>query len=112
MLTISVHGISLHAKVGLYPEEKITGNNFEIDVDVKVDTNKTENFPFIDYSIINEIVHDAFQNSGDLLEEFVKHIHQTIKSKFPEAILVKVIIRKLNPPMDGDVKYAQVCFEG
>ncbi len=111
MLTISVHGISLHAKVGLYPEEKITGNNFEIDVDVKVDTNKTENFPFIDYSIINEIVHDAFQTSGDLLEEFVKHIHQTIKSKFPEAHIVKVTIRKLEPPMQGDVKYAQVCFE-
>ena len=34
MLTVSLHKIELHALVGLYEEEQIHGNNFEIDVDL------------------------------------------------------------------------------
>jgi len=111
VLTISVKGIRLHAKVGLYPEEKINGNDFEIDVDVKVNVAHVASFPFIDYSIINEIVHQAFKEKGELLETFVKMIHQTVKEKFSEADHVKVCIRKLHPPMEGKMDFAQVCFE-
>ena len=112
MLTISVHGIQLHANVGLYPEEKITGNDFEIDVDVNVDTVHSDSFPFIDYSIISEIVYQCFEEKGELLETFVRAIHQSVKDKFTEAQQVKVAVRKLHPPMGGKINYAQVCFEG
>lgn len=112
MLTVSVHGIALHAYVGLYPEEKITGNDFEIDVDVHVDTADIQALPFLDYSLINEWVHEAFSRPGELLEQFVKDIHTTVKKRFPEASSVKVLIRKLNPPMKGTIKYVQVMFEG
>lgn len=112
MLTISVHGIQLHAKIGLYPEEKINGNNFEIDVDVEVNTTDVNSLPFIDYAVVNTIVLEVFAMPGELLETFVKTIHQEVKNKFPEAQRVKVAIRKLHPPMKGKVNYAQVCFEG
>ncbi len=111
MLTISLHGIKLHAKVGLYAEEKITGNDFEIDVDAFVHADSTEAFLFIDYSIIHNIVVDAFQQPGELLEQFVKLIHTAVKQKFPEAEKVKVAIRKLRPPLGNEVKYSQVCYE-
>jgi 7,8-dihydroneopterin aldolase/epimerase/oxygenase len=112
MLTVSLHGIKIHAKVGLYPEEKITGNHFEIDVDVFLDVNSTEAFPFIDYTIIRQVVAEHFGKEGDLLESFVKDIHTTLKQRFSDVAKIKVAIRKLRPPMEGDVNYAQVCFEG
>ena len=112
MLIISVHGISLHANVGLYEQEKITGNDFEIDVDVNVAAIHSDNFPFIDYSIINELVHEAFRQPGELLEQFVKTIHRSVKEKFAEATTVRVVVRKLHPAMGGEIKYAQVAFEG
>lgn len=112
MLTVSVHGIALHANVGLYPQEKITGNDFEIDVDVHVDTADVHSHPFIDYALVNEIVQEAFGRPGELLEQFVKDIHNAVKEKFPEASSVKVSVRKLHPPMEGKMKYAQVAFEG
>ena len=34
MLTVSLHGINIHAPHGLYPEEHILGNAFVIDVDL------------------------------------------------------------------------------
>ncbi|MCD6064807.1 MAG: hypothetical protein K0R82_2718 [Flavipsychrobacter sp.] len=30
----------------------------------------------------------------------------------PEAAKIKVVVRKMHPPMTGDVRYSQVCFEG
>ncbi|HRO41402.1 MAG TPA: dihydroneopterin aldolase [Flavipsychrobacter sp.] len=111
MFTVSLHGIKLHAKIGLYPEEKIHGNNFEIDIDVFVDINNSDAFPFIDYAIVHQIVLEEFSKEGELLETFVGNIHKAIKSKFVEANKVRVAIRKLNPPLQGLVNYSQVSFE-
>jgi len=111
MLTISLHGIKIHAKVGLYPEEKIKGNDFEIDVDVILSAVNTDVFPFIDYSIIHQIVVEAFKEEGELIETFVKSIHKAIKEKFFEAEKVRVAIRKLRPPLGTEVNYSQVCYE-
>lgn len=111
MLTVSLHGIKLHANVGLYPEEKITGNDFEIDVDVMVRLTDAEAFPFIDYVVVGAIVAKAFQEEGELLETFVKKIHQAIKATFPQADKVKVVIRKLHPPLSITVAHSQVSYE-
>ena len=111
MLTVSIHGIQLHAYVGLYPEEKVAGNIFEIDVDVVVRTDEAEAFPFIDYSVIHQIVSDIFTQPGDLLESYVKEIHTSLKETFPDTERIKVAVRKLQPPLGGDVRYAQVRYE-
>ena len=111
MLTVSLHGIKLHAKIGLYPEEKITGNDFEIDVDVFVNTQGSTEFPFIDYTIIRQIVAEVFQQPGELLETFVALIHGRLKEKFLQAESIKVAVRKLNPPIEGEINYAQVCYD-
>lgn len=112
MFTVSVHGIQLHAKVGLYPEEKIKGNDFEIDVDVLLNINKVANIPFLDYTELQKAVTEAFKEEGELLEDFLKKIHQRIKKQWPEIEKLKITIRKMNPPIEGKVKYTQVCFEG
>lgn len=112
MLTISLHGIKLHAKVGLYAEEKVTGNDFEIDVDVFVPANSASAFPFVDYTIIYTIVRQAFEEEGELLETFVQLIHSKLTTQFPIAEKIRVAVRKLNPPLEGDVNYSQVCYEG
>lgn len=111
MLTVSLHGIHIHAPHGLYPQEHILGNEFEIDVDVFANVHSDE-WPFIDYTQIHEAVVEIFNQPGHLLETFVKNIHAALKMKFPEAQKVRVAVRKLRPPMAGDVRYSQVCYEG
>ena len=111
MLTVSIHGIQLHAYIGLYPEEKVTGNNFEVDVDVTVPSSG-DKLPFVDYAIVHKIVTDTFLTPGDLIETYVELVHKIVKERFPIAAKVKVTVRKLQPPLGGDVRYAQVCFEG
>lgn len=110
--TISVNGIALHAKVGLYPEEKIKGNQFEIDVAVQVAADEKGECPFVDYTIINELVHEIFSMPNDLLETVAKQIYESLRSTFPAIHHAKVTIRKLHPPMKGKVQYSQVICEG
>ena len=109
MLTVSLHGIKIHAPIGLYPEEKITGNDFEIDVDVWLPD--AQPWPFADYTLIHKTVAEIFQQPAELLETVVFNIHSSIKAGIPFAEKIKVTVRKLNPPMKGNVAYSQVCYE-
>ncbi len=112
MLTVSLHGIKVFALHGLYPEEHVLGNHFEVDVDMLFKASLNEQWPFADYTIIRTIVTTIMQEEGKLLEQFVQDIAQTLKKQFPLAEKVKVALRKMNPPMSGEVHFAQVCFEG
>lgn len=110
MLSISLHGIKIVAPIGMYPEEKITPNTFETDVDVWVDEVQGE-WPFVDYAMIHNIVANVFAHPAEMLETLVKGIHTQVKVQFPEAIKIRVAVRKLNPPLSHEVKYSQVIYE-
>jgi dihydroneopterin aldolase len=111
MLIVSLHSIKVHAPHGLYPEENILGNDFEIDVDITLPTSKEHPLPFVDYTLIQSIVESTFNQGWQLLEAFAQHIHTSIKINVPIAEKIRVAIRKMHPPLAGEVKYAQVVFE-
>lgn len=112
MLTVSLHGIRLHAPYGLYEQEHVLGNEFEVDVDVWAEANMAQPWPFIDYTRINAIVHEVFAAAHQLLEALTRDIYEALKRQVPEASRIRIAVRKLQPPMEGRVRYSQVCFEG
>jgi dihydroneopterin aldolase len=112
MLTVSLHGMQISAARGLYKEEHAIQNHFEVDVDVFVNAADPREFPFIDYTIIRETVRLAFEQPHELLEQFIRDINTELKTKFREAEKVRIVIRKLNPPMGGQTAYSQVAYEG
>jgi 7,8-dihydroneopterin aldolase/epimerase/oxygenase len=112
MLTVSLQGIKLHAPHGLYPQEHILGNEFEIDVDIFIPVSHSQPWPFVDYTLVYDMVSEVFSQQGQLLETFVQNIHSSLKQNVPEAEKIKVVVRKLHPPLPGDVRSAQVCYEG
>lgn len=112
MLTVSLHGIRIVASIGLYPEEKINPNTFEVDVDVLVKTTEGQSWPFLDYAIINDIAANAFKQNVETLEALVQIIHSNVKEHFTEANKVKVCVRKLHPHLPYDAAWSQVSYEG
>lgn len=112
MLTVSLHGISISAAKGLYAEEHTINNLFHVDVDVYVPAMDTKQLPFVDYTIIRAVVADAFEQPYDLLEQFIHHIYVQLKHQCPAAEKIKVAIKKMHPPMTGEVSCAMVVFEG
>lgn len=112
MLTVSLHNIRIHGKHGLYPEEAILGNWFEVDVDINANVAADEEWPFIDYTVVNTTVHDIFIKPTQLLETLVRRIYEALRLIAPDGAVIAVAIRKMHPPMPGDVGYTQVRFEG
>lgn len=109
MWTISLHQVCINAPIGLYPEEAILANDFEVDVDVRIAEDLSKRF--VDYTILQSIVHQAFAGSEKTLEGLVLQIHQEVFRQFPFATSARIAIRKLHPPIPAVVGYAQVVLD-
>lgn len=109
MLTVSLAGVRFDAPVGLYSQEVFTGNKIEISISVS-QAAPIDDLPLIDYTLLHRIASDALQEPAALLETIVQRIVHNIGSLYPER-KVKVAVRKLNPPMPGEVQYAEVQWE-
>jgi 7,8-dihydroneopterin aldolase/epimerase/oxygenase len=109
MFTISLHHIKINAPIGLYPQEALLSNNFEVDIDVDVKDYSEKHF--VDYVVINEIVQKSFITKEKILEQLALNIYKAIYDQFSFTQRVKVCIRKYNPPMKGAVGFSQVVFE-
>jgi 7,8-dihydroneopterin aldolase/epimerase/oxygenase len=72
MITVHLHEIIFFAHHGIYDEEKISGNNFEVNLDVRFDSKKNK-FDSInetaDYEVLNNIVKECMQVPTPLLEK-------------------------------------------
>jgi dihydroneopterin aldolase len=111
MYTISLHKVNIIAPLGMYPEEHIISNHFQVDVDVCQSAADYAKGHFVDYVQLNRIIQQAFQSNESILEALAHNIVVTIQSSFPFVQKVKVSLRKMHPPMQGDIAYAQVVLE-
>lgn len=109
MLTVSLAGVRFHAPIGLYPQEAFLLNEIEINISVSQAAN-IGHLPLIDYTILHGIAAKAIREPAALLETIVQRIVQDIDAQYPGSKL-KVAVRKLNPPMRGQVEYSEVQWE-
>ncbi|MGC4058832.1 MAG: dihydroneopterin aldolase [Chitinophagaceae bacterium] len=111
MYTVSLHGVKTFTTLGLYPEESVLENEFETDVDVWTEVSDYRSGFFVDYTVLNTLVRNAFHPERSTLELLCEHIQKDIRDHFPFVARVRVCVRKLHPPMEGKVGYSQVCLE-
>lgn len=109
MFTISLHQIKVNAPIGLYPQEQLLGNHFEVDIDVQVPNFSDKEF--VDYTLLNHIVQQEMNRNEKILEQIALNIFDATKQAFPFTQKTKISIRKLHPPMQGDIGFAQVVYE-
>ena len=103
--------MAISAPRGLYAEEHKIHNSFEVDVDIIVPVGNVNEIPFVDYTILRAVVVQAFEQPYELLEHFIRDIYNQLKQSFPESERIKIVVRKMHPPMPGRVGYAQVVYE-
>jgi dihydroneopterin aldolase len=101
MLTIHLHNLLFHSFHGMYKEEKILGNDFEVNVDVsiKAQENITRLRQSVDYVSLYSIIKEVMDQPTPLLEKLVQELAEKIRL-FDEKIEgVSISIKKLNPPI-------------
>jgi 7,8-dihydroneopterin aldolase/epimerase/oxygenase len=104
MITIQVHKVLLHAFHGIYPEERLLGNTFEINLDVIYEEgdNEFDNIAStIDYTRLYEIIKSRMRTPTALLEKLAKDIIDEVKNQFPFVCEISISIYKLNMPIEN-----------
>lgn len=102
MLKISLHKLKFHAFHGLYPEEKFTGNDFEVSVDVFFEEPSamiTHLSQTINYATLYQLVKERMNIAEPLLETLAMDIAQQSKEHFPFITEINVSVSKLNLPL-------------
>ncbi|SRR5579871_125305 len=104
MTTVHLHEVIMFANHGIYDAEKISGNNFEVNLDVKFNEKKSKFDSIkntVNYEALNEIVKECMNAPTPLLEKVCLAIIKKTIDQYPFAKEIKVSIFKLQPPIEN-----------
>ena len=113
--TIEINKYRIFSRHGVFPEEKASGNTFEVTVHLKYDISKAMESDrledTLDYGVVVKIVNEEMSHPSDLLEHVVGRIYSRFISLFPENRGGMICISKLNPPFDFEIESSGVKIE-
>lgn len=96
--TVSLKKTEFYAYHGYYPEEKLTGNRFIVNLSVSFAQKEKL---FVNYEHLFTIVHDVFieQEPVDFLETLVQQIIKKCQEKYGFIDVIDCEIIKVKPPI-------------
>lgn len=110
---ISIEGMEFHAYIGCFDEEKIIGTRFIVDLYLSVDAKKAMQSDdlkdTVNYQAVYLLIKEQMNKKINLLEHAVANIQDAVLQKFPEITSLRCKIRKMNPPLGGQIDV--VAFE-
>ena len=102
MITIELRGVRFFAYHGVYEEERMTGNEFEVNLIVSHTLKKKKIKSLsetVNYVRLYELVNEEMKKPRELLEILAMEITETIKSEFSRVKEIQITITKLHPPI-------------
>jgi 7,8-dihydroneopterin aldolase/epimerase/oxygenase len=113
MLSIQLHQLQFRAYHGLHEEEKINGNDFEVDAVIHYHPQKIIQSidETINYEEVYKLIETRMQKATPLLETIAMEIAHEILNKFLLAEEIKISIKKINPPIKNLKGSVGVSFE-
>ncbi len=112
---LTLKGMSFHARHGVFDEEKVQGNPFEVDLifglSLKEAAQSDELKQTLDYATARNLVARVMDGPPvNLIETLAYQIGELVFSRLnPKELTVRV--RKLNPPMEGNTQYSEVSMK-
>jgi 7,8-dihydroneopterin aldolase/epimerase/oxygenase len=113
MLSIQLRNLHFFAYHGLFEQEKKTGNNFELDVDIQVDAPAriTSLKHTLDYVTVYEMIEKRMEQPTALLETVAQELVEKIHELDSRVKLVEITIRKLAPPIKNFKGYVGISYK-
>jgi len=112
---IFLDGIEIKAPIGVGEEEKQLGNTINVDVGVFYDftiASRSDNIDqTVDYAELYEIVNEKLSQPTNLLETVSMEILLDIFRRFKQVEQAKITIRKISPPINGQVQQARILLK-
>ena len=102
MITIHLNKLLFYAYHGVHEEEKILGNEYEVNADVQFhEEEQTINSlsATINYTDLFEIIKQRMLMPSQLLETIVMDIGNAIHEKYDHVRRISISLKKTHPPM-------------
>ena len=109
-MTVELKQVRFFAFHGFFPEERKTGNEFEVNLSVSFEPAEgvlKDIAATINYTALFELVKEQMKKPADLLETLVTTIAARIKTEFPQTRMISISLAKLHPPIAAFT--GQVC---
>lgn len=112
MGVITVKNIACYSFHGCLKEEDTIGQEYLVDVIIETDflrgAIEDDLSKTIDYCDINRIVEEEMAIRADLIEHVGYRILERFKKGLNSVLAATVEIKKINPPINGNVEYVSV----
>jgi 7,8-dihydroneopterin aldolase/epimerase/oxygenase len=113
-ITIHLRRLQFFAPHGMFEEEQLAGNEFEVDLSLEIDAPNDRLASLeesINYATVFELVKRVFEKPEALLENLAMTIASDVKLHFPVLKKISVQITKLHPPIISFTGSVGVTFE-
>lgn len=111
---ISLNHLIFYSYHGVLEEERITGNEFKVDLTVIISVEEKHKNDSVEdtisYANLYEIIKEEMNRPRKLLETLLLSIVERIKKEYPEIIKGKLRIEKVHPPIQGMLGTASVAI--
>ena len=113
--TIFLKDIRCYAYHGVAPQENLIGNEYVIDLKLKVDISKAaqtdEVADTVNYAEVHNVIKTEMAIPSKLLEHAGGRIVQKLFETFPDIEEVELRLSKRNPPMGADIDAAGIAWD-
>ncbi|CAH0149310.1 Bifunctional folate synthesis protein [Pedobacter sp. Bi27] len=108
--TVALKDVKCFALHGYYPEEQLIGNHFVVDLVTEFTPQgfDDELAQTVNYEDLNHIIMEEMKHTQKLLETVLKNIISKVIELYPFVEMVNVSMKKLNPPMPGQIGHSFV----
>lgn len=113
--TIEINGLRLFARHGVFEEERINGNTFELTVRLGYPIGQAmltdDVTDTLNYAEAVEIIRTEMDIPSRLLEHVVGRIRNALLAAYPDITSGFIRLTKLNPPIPADIDGTAVAIE-
>lgn len=109
---IHLRKLRFHAFIGVETQERLTGNDFEVDLRLKTDVARAmetdDVCATVNYAEAYNEVASVMEEPCNLIEHAAFRMAERLMRRWPQITAVDVYLTKLNPPMGADCDGAGV----
>jgi dihydroneopterin aldolase len=113
---ISIEGMEFFSYHGHFEEETVIGTRFMIDLYIETDTSAAEKsdklHDTINYQEVYLVIKQEMKTPSHLIEHVARRIVDAVKQNFDGIESLKLKLRKMNPPLGGQIESVSVTVEG
>lgn len=112
---IEINGLRLFARHGVFDEERVSGNFFELTVHLRYPIGQAMESDSIadtlNYAEAVEIIRKEMETPSRLLEHVVGRIQRALLARYPAITGGSITLTKLNPPIPADIQGVAVRID-